>query len=227
MKILAIETATEACSAALLYDNEVVEKYKIAPRQHNELILPMCDEVLAESGVNRNELDAIAFGCGPGAFTGVRIAAGVTQGIAMALDLPVIPVSTLANLAHQEFVKEPDAAMVLAAIDARMEEIYWALYKKDPLFLSVLVGTEKVQAPNALDVELPPNCSGAGSGWKTYNYLLQEKTLIKSDKIDADLLPRAEVTALLGKVKFLREEIVSAEHAFPVYLRDKVVHQKR
>ena len=106
MKILAIETATEACSAALLSDDDIVERYEVAPRKHNELILPMCEAVLAECSVSLKQLDAIAFGCGPGAFTGVRIAAGVTQGIAYAHDLPVALVSTLANLALQAIVKE-------------------------------------------------------------------------------------------------------------------------
>ena len=101
VKLLAIETATEACSAAVLIGDDVIERYQVAPRQHNELILPMCEQVLAQAGVTLKQIDALAFGCGPGAFTGLRIAASVTQAIALAHDLPVASVSTLANLAHQ------------------------------------------------------------------------------------------------------------------------------
>ena len=126
MKILGIETATEGCSASVLCDGEVVERFEVAPQRHNELILPMCESLLSECEVVLTQLDAIAFGCGPGAFTGVRIAAGVTQGIALAHDLPVIPISTLANLAQQAFAKSDRVQTVLPAIDARMSEVYWA-----------------------------------------------------------------------------------------------------
>ncbi|MCP4407178.1 MAG: tRNA (adenosine(37)-N6)-threonylcarbamoyltransferase complex dimerization subunit type 1 TsaB, partial [Gammaproteobacteria bacterium] len=98
MKLLAIETATEACSASLLIDGAIINRYKLAPRRHTQLILPMCEALTAEAGVVLSQLDAVAFGCGPGSFTGVRIAAGVVQGIAFAWALPVMPVSTLAAL---------------------------------------------------------------------------------------------------------------------------------
>ena len=141
MRLLAIETATEACSAALWVNGEIIERYQFAPRRHNELILPMCEQVLSQAQLNLSGLDAIAFGCGPGAFTGVRIAASVAQAIALAHDLPVVPVSTLANLAFQAEVNPGE--LILPAIDARMDEIYWAVYKKNPVMQLELVKEEK------------------------------------------------------------------------------------
>jgi tRNA threonylcarbamoyl adenosine modification protein YeaZ len=136
MKILAIETATEACSAALVQDGNVIERYVVAPREHNRLILSMIEAVLAEAGVGRTQIDAVAFGRGPGSFTGLRIAAGVTQGIAYGLDCPVLPVSTLAALAFQSF-EEAAGEGVYACLDARMGEIYGGLFRRGQAFLTV------------------------------------------------------------------------------------------
>ena len=226
MKILAIETATEACSAALLCDDEIIEQYELAPRKHNELILPMCESVISEGGVALTQLDAIAFGCGPGAFTGVRIATGVTQGIAFAHDLPVIPVSTLANLALQACIDLSNGDLVLPAIDARMEEIYWAIYKKESDSLVRLVLAERVQAPADVQTETKTIVFGLGSGWQSYQAILQQKTQLSPDAIDGSALPRARFTAELAKDKFVKQETVDAAEALPVYLRDNVVHQK-
>ncbi len=228
MKILAIETATEACSAAVLNQEELVEQYQVAPRKHNELILPMCEAVLAECGLGLNQLDAVAFGCGPGAFTGVRIAAGVTQGIAYAHDLPVVPVSTLANLAQQAVENDSSVRVVLPAIDARMEEIYWAVYVNRGSGIVQLFGPEQVQDPNKIEVNAEHEISyGLGSGWQTYPQILQDKTqLQQTDCIDGAALPRARITAKLGAQLFSQQEFVNAADALPVYLRDNVVHRK-
>ena len=99
MKLLAFETSTEACSVAVWVDGQVRERFEIAPRRHTELVLPWAEALLAEAGISRSQIDAIAVGCGPGAFTGVRLAIGIAQGIALALDRPVVPVSSLAALA--------------------------------------------------------------------------------------------------------------------------------
>jgi tRNA threonylcarbamoyladenosine biosynthesis protein TsaB len=122
MKLLAIETATESCSAALLVDDEVICLNEIAPRKHNEIILSMCEQVLAQGETSLSQLDVMAFGRGPGAFTGVRLAASVTQGIALGQDLPVVPVSSLASLA-QAAAETASVTQVLSCIDARMQEI--------------------------------------------------------------------------------------------------------
>src|SRR3569833_3307602 len=128
MKLLAIDTATEACSAALYLDGAVNKRYVLAPREHALLILPMIDELLRDANLSPLELDAVAFGRGPGAFTGLRIAAGVAQGIAYGADLPVVPVSSLAALA-QGCYRERGVTRVLATIDARIGEVYWGAYR--------------------------------------------------------------------------------------------------
>ncbi|MEM8843438.1 MAG: tRNA (adenosine(37)-N6)-threonylcarbamoyltransferase complex dimerization subunit type 1 TsaB [Pseudomonadota bacterium] len=224
MKLLAIEAATEACSAAVLIDGEVIEQYQVAPRQHNELLLPMCEKVLAESEVSLTQLDAIAFGCGPGAFTGVRIAAGVAQGIAFAHDLPAVSISTLANLACQ--VDTVSDELVLPAIDARMNEVYWAVYRKKSDFDVELVVEEKVQAPEMIEVNAGSIVSGLGSGWGTYFAILQKKTRLDQECINAEALPRAKVTALLGRKKVMSGEMLGASNILPVYLRNNVTYQK-
>jgi tRNA threonylcarbamoyladenosine biosynthesis protein TsaB len=223
VKLLGIETATEACSAAVLVDDEVVERFEIAPRKHNELILPMCEAVLADAGISLKQLDGIAFGCGPGAFTGIRIAASVTQGIALAHDLPVASISTLANLAYQAEVN--DGELIVPAIDARMDEVYWGLYKKTAESVE-LVEEEKVQLPNQVIVE-DKISYGLGTGWGTYNQVLQQQLSINSDNIISDALPHAKVTVQLAKLKYLNKKMVDAANALPVYLRNQVVHQKK
>ena len=223
VKLLAIETATEACSAAVYIDGEVIERYQLAPRMHNELILPMCEQVLSESGISVNQLDALAFGCGPGAFTGLRIAASVTQAIALAQDLPVASISTLSNLAHQTDMQEGEK--VLTAIDARMDEIYWAVYEKNTQGKIELVGEEKVQVPETLE-KLNDITYGQGTGWDTYHRELNTKLMLQDDFINGEALPRASITAQLGSVKYHDNNMVDAMHALPVYLRNQVVHKK-
>ncbi len=223
MKLLAIEAATEACSAAVLVDGEIAEKYQVAPRQHNELILPMCESVLAEMQVSLQQLDAIAFGCGPGAFTGVRIAAGITQGIALAHDLPVASVSTLANLAYQAPVNNEQ--YILASIDARMNEIYWAIYQKTPTSVE-LMNQEQVQPAASIEALSQTMAYGCGTGWSSDRIALQALTQLDESCIDAQALPRARVTAQLGEQKYQAQQLVAPEEALPVYLRDQVAKKK-
>ncbi|UCE90616.1 MAG: tRNA (adenosine(37)-N6)-threonylcarbamoyltransferase complex dimerization subunit type 1 TsaB, partial [Pseudomonadota bacterium] len=128
MKLLAIETATEACSVALAVDGDVRDRFEIAPRGHAGLVLPMAKALLAEAGLGLRELDALVFGRGPGAFTGLRIAAGVVQGLAYGAELPVVPVSSLATLA-QGVSAQTGASDVLAVFDARMGEVYWGAFR--------------------------------------------------------------------------------------------------
>ncbi len=129
MKLLTLDTSSDACSCALQIDDQILSFEEIAPRRHADLILEMIDRLFVESGVSPNELDAVAFACGPGSFTGIRIATGVTQGIAFGLQIPVIPISTLAVLAQGAFHKNPQCNHALVAIDARMSEVYWAEYQ--------------------------------------------------------------------------------------------------
>jgi len=223
MKLLAIEAATEACSAAVLVDGEIAEQYQVAPRQHNKLILPMCESVLAEMQVSLQQLDAIAFGCGPGAFTGVRIAAGITQGIALAHDLPVASVSTLANLAYQAPVNNEQ--YILASIDARMNEIYWAIYQKTATSVE-LMNQEQVQPAASIEALSQTMAYGCGTGWSSDRIALQTLTQLDELCIDAQALPRARVTAQLGEQKYQAQQLVAPEEALPVYLRDQVVKKK-
>ena len=223
VKLLGIETATEACSAAVLVNDEVVERFEISPRKHNELILPMCEAVLADAGISLRQLDGIAFGCGPGAFTGIRIAASVTQGIALAHDLPVASISTLANLAYQAPVDIDE--LIMPAIDARMDEVYWGLYVKT-LEGVELVADEKVQLPNQVSVD-DEISYGLGTGWGSYKEELVKKLTINSENIIEDALPHAKMTVRLARQKYLNQEMVDAMHALPVYLRNQVVHQKK
>ena len=220
MKILAIETATEACSAALYADGALSAKYQIAPRKHSELILTMIDELLSDSGYSLSQLDALAFGRGPGAFTGVRIASSVIQGLALSTDRPVIAISTLAILAQSIILQQKQIA---CAIDARMGEVYWALYQANDNNIMRLVGTEKVCPPNAIEY---PNAQGAwfgvGSGWESYAEILQHtmgKTLTGFRVGD---YPSAEASCSLAVDAYQRGEILDASQAVPIYLRNNV-----
>ena len=222
MKILALDTATEACSAALLCGGSVYERHDIAPRRHAELVLPMVDGVLAEAGVGLADLDAIAFGRGPGAFTGVRIAAGVTQGLALGAGLPVIPVSSLAALAQPALGK---AAVVLPAIDARMGEVYWAAYESGQDGLVTALTGEQVASPDAVQVPSTGQIFGVGSGWGAYRERLERILDGRISGVDPDRFPLAKDMLPLAVREYKAGRCVSAEQALPVYLRDNVVQQ--
>ena len=217
MKLLAFETATEACSVAVWVDGEVCERFELAPRRHAELALPWADEVLAQAGVRRTELDAIAVGRGPGAFTGVRLAIAIAQGIALALDRPVVPVSTLAALALQA-----RAPRVLAAIDARMGEVYAAAFRceGDNAFA---LDMQRVGAPDG--VVLPDDASdwvGVGTGFSAVDGTLQRTLGARFTRIDATALPHAADVARLGAQALKRGEGIAPERVEPAYLRDNV-----
>ncbi|MEO1889556.1 MAG: tRNA (adenosine(37)-N6)-threonylcarbamoyltransferase complex dimerization subunit type 1 TsaB [Cycloclasticus sp.] len=223
MKILAIETATEACSAALLIDNDVIEQFQVAPREHGNLILSMVDELLLEAGLTLQQLDALAFGRGPGSFTGVRMATGVIQGLAFATKLPVAPVSTLLALAQQ--VKGFDGQTVYAALDARMSEVYWCEYVIEKGGL-IAVSDEVVIAPADICVKQGKNAIGIGHGWATYEAILREQVQAEQLFLQADALPRAKEVAMLAVQMVENKQTVSAENALPVYLRDNVAKKK-
>jgi len=221
VKLLAIDTSTEACSAALSIDGEITARYRLAPREHAGLILPMVDELMSEAGLTVGALGALAFGRGPGAFTGLRIAAGVIQGIAFAADLPVVPVSSLAALA-QGVYREQGVPAILAAIDARIQQVYWAAYRCDAQGLMQLVGEESVCSPEQVPIPPGDDWYGAGSGWETYLPALRRRLQDTLRGWDAPRYPAAHDVALLGVAGFRRGAAVSAELALPVYLRDDV-----
>ncbi len=221
MKVLAIETATEACSAALLIDDQISVRYQVQPRMHSKLILPMMDELLSEAGLALASLDAIAFGRGPGAFTGVRIAVGVAQGAAFAADLPVVPVSTLAALAQRGY-REQGQRQLLPAFDARMSEVYWGAYQVDEEGLVVPVIDEEVSAPERVTSPPPGSWHGIGTGWGSYAEGLQQRLSGLVVSIDGKLFCSAQDVALLGAAGVRTGRAVPAEEAAPIYLRDKV-----
>lgn len=225
MKLLAIETATECCSAALLIDDELISTSEIAPRRHNEIILSMCERVLLQGETTLSQLDAVAFGRGPGAFTGVRLAASVTQGIAIGQNLPVVPVSSLASMAQAAF-EEKRVTNVLSCIDARMKEIYFAQYKLSDDEIMKLVGDEKVLPPENININVDDECYGVGSGWKPYADALYQ-ALGKKLSIDENVFPQAEYVAKLAKVYFEQGKSVPAVEALPVYLRDNVAQKPK
>ena len=225
MKFLAIETATECCSVALFNENDIICESEVAPHRHNEIVLSMCERVLASAEVPLTQLDGIAFGRGPGAFTGVRLAASVTQGIALALDLPVVPVSSLAALA-QAACSRHKVSQVLSSIDARMQEIYMAVYQRDEANFMRLVGEEQVIRPDLVNVEIQDGCMGYGSGWKPYAEILLERCG-KNIDFDANAAPQAEFVAVLAKPCFEQGETVPATQALPVYVRHDVAQKPK
>lgn len=217
MKLLALDTATEACSAAVWADGDVLERYELAPRRHAALILPMIESVLAEAGLSVGQLDAIAVGRGPGAFTGVRIAVGMAQGIAFAVDRPVALVSTLAALALGA-ARATGQARIAAALDARMGEVYWGAYAVHG-HEAALLGEEQVCAPEI--VAAPPGeWFGAGSGWAAYAATLARRLTVSAWR--GDCYPHAGDIARLAAAPAGRMGWVAAEQAAPVYLRDRV-----
>ena len=220
MKLLALDTATEACSAALYIDGDINQRYQLAPREHSHLILQMLDDLLAEAAVSLPMLDALAFGRGPGSFMGLRIAAGVVQGISLAHELPIVPVSTLASIAHIS-MQQPGVDNVLAAIDARMNEVYWAAYTKHD-GLPVLQGEEMVISPDSVPVPSGQAWFGAGSGWGSYAAALRQRLGDSIGDVEAQCFPAAASIAELAVAFYAREGGVDAAQAIPVYLRDNV-----
>lgn len=222
-QLLAIDTSSEACSVALQWGDATLFRFTDQPRKHAELILPMVNEVLQEAGVTLAQLDAIAFGRGPGSFTGLRIAAGTVQGLAFGADLPVVPVSSLAGLAQRAF-REWGWQKVHAAFDARMGEVYWGSYCRTGDDEWTLQGLECVATPgNLLQAsQLQPmhDWSGAGSGW-VYRQDI-EPLLGSLQHCEPTLLPHALDLLPLARKAFARGQIVTAEQVVPVYLRNNV-----
>ena len=224
-RLLAIETASAACSAALSIDGEIEERHALAPRQHAALILPMIESLLVEAGLRPGDLDACAFGCGPGSFTGVRIAASIIQGIAFAAGIPVVPVSTLAALA-QGGMRASGQDNILAALDARKDEVYWGVYRQageGP----VLTGEECVCAPADVSIPATGNWVGVGSGWAAHGDVLSSLAGDRLVRVMHDLEPRAYDVALIAAAEFAAGRIVDAADAVPVYLRNKVADERR
>lgn len=221
MNILAIETATETCSVALLHKGALLEQFELAPRRQTERVLPMVASLLAEAGIGRHQLDGIAFGQGPGAFTGVRVAVAVTQGLAFALDRPVVGVSTLASAALSAFDRGLEGPL-LVAFDARMDELYLGAYRPAGRDRLETLLPDCLAHPQALPV-LPKGLRGGAGSGVVHQAALQAVVPALS-QWDATIHPRAGTVARLAAPRLAAGEGVPAEQALPVYLRDRVVH---
>jgi len=225
MKLLAFESATDACSVALECDGEINIDHRIAPQQHAKLLLPMIETLFASAGIKAADLDGVAFGSGPGSFTGVRIAAATAQGIAFGADVGVIPVSSLQALA-QGAVREHNASRILAAFDARMGEVYWGAYALDddgivrPLQVDCVCAPEKVIIPS--DAHLHKWCL-LGTGADQYR---DELITTISENVQLDVVggcwPNAQDVLRVAKLRATKGELLSAADALPVYLRNRV-----
>jgi len=240
---LALDASTEACSVALQANGKVYARYELCPQSHSLQLLPMVDAVLSEAGIKLAELDGLIFGQGPGSFTGVRIGVGVAQGLAFSANLPVVGVSSLQAMAQQAYIKH-DEKHVIAAIDARMAEVYNGYFVLDENKIMQEQQPEAVTPPEQLAAQLSSvvTCDfyAVGTGWDAYSEKLSEKS---DEKLSVDsaeslfalrsntdspeiLFPTAEAMLAIGKVKLAQGQGVSAEHAQPVYVRDTVSWKK-
>lgn len=221
MKILAIETSSIACSVALLCDNKITEQHIISPKEQAKRILPTIEECLAQENLTINQIDAFAYGCGPGSFTGVRIAASVIQGLAFATKKPVISVSSLAAIAQSAFFAT-GWQHLLVAMDARINEVYWGAYVvKDGIVR--LLNDEKVTRPDEIEAPGKTDWFGVGNGWEVYTNEIGYKPV----GVKVDELPTAKAVAILAKVKYFAGELVKPSEALPVYLRNDVAKKKQ
>lgn len=218
MNLIALETSTEACSVAILHGDALIERFEIAPRRHAELTLPWAEALLEEAGIARRDLDVVAVGRGPGAFTGVRLGVSLAQGMALALDIPAIAISTLAALAMRANANEGER--ILAAIDARMGEVYWATFEMRDGLPQPLT-EERVGPPDSIEV-LGDGWRGVGTGFAAQEGALIERLAAQLMDVDAEALPHAADVARLAVSVFARGEAVAPERLEPAYLRNQV-----
>jgi len=219
MRVLALDTSTECCSVALLLGGDMRLRAEITERSHADLVLPMVDALLTEAGLVLEDLDGIAFGRGPGAFTGLRIAAGVVQGLAFGAGLGVAPVSSLAAVAAQ--VAAAPGEVVLACNDARMGEVYWGVFRRDADGLVSALAPESVSAPDRVGEGAPPAAHAAGNALARHP-ALAARLAAQGLQLHEGLLPRADAIARLGARVLAAGQGLPADQALPVYVRDDV-----
>ncbi|MCL1058703.1 tRNA (adenosine(37)-N6)-threonylcarbamoyltransferase complex dimerization subunit type 1 TsaB [Shewanella gelidimarina] len=223
LSILALDTCTESCSAALTHNSNVFSEQADAPREHSQRLLPMVKSVLSQADIKLTEVDLIAYGRGPGSFTGIRICTSITQGLALGQSLPVIGISTLATMAQAAI--ENGANQVLAAIDARMGEVYWGQYINVD-GVATLVNEEVVSAPEAVVLSLNEahTITACGTGFDAYPQLLALAgglTVCELAKY-----PDAKFMAILAQKGHALGLSTSVDELTPVYLRDTVTWKK-
>jgi tRNA threonylcarbamoyladenosine biosynthesis protein TsaB len=225
--ILALDSSTDACSVALNADGQLSVRFELAAKSHTQRLLPMVDEVLQSNGLKLGDLDAIAFGRGPGSFTGLRICMGIVQGLAFGSQLPVIPVSTLEAMALGYYRTYPEAELpVLVTLDARMDEVYWGLFARNGDSVAPL-SDEFVMKPEFLsEQDIVQSLAGqfiaVGPGW---HYPAMQA--LASSTIVVDAQPQAEDMALIAAQVWAAGGAIDVLDAQPVYLRDTISWQKR
>lgn len=219
MRLIAFDTATEWCTAALWLDGEVTVREERAGQRHSDLLVPMVMDLLAEAGLSLKQIDGLAYGMGPGSFTGLRIACGVAQGLALGGEVPVLGVSTLEALAEEAWIAQ-GAERVVACLDARMNEVYAGLYQRHAGGWSCLTGPV-VCPPQSVPMPSAPDFLGVGTGFAAYPELLAlgRQALLG---VDTQLIPHARAIAQLAAPRFARGEGLPPEAAEPLYIRDKV-----
>ena len=235
MNYLALDASTEACSVALQVNGKIFSRYELCPQSHSLHLLPMIDAVLNDAGIKLAELDGLIFGQGPGSFTGVRIGVGVAQGLAFSANLPVVGVSSLQAMAQLAYMKHGEKHVV-AAIDARMSEVYNGYFVLDEDNVMQAQQDEAVTPPEHLAQHLSPVVTtptyAVGTGWDAYSEKLSKKvgeqlTVLKMNDGSPEILfPSAEAMLVIGIVKLAQGQGVAAEDAQPVYVRDTVSWKK-
>lgn len=224
MNILALDTCTESCSAALLYQGELFERIERTQRGHSDLILEMMDELFMQADSTISVVDVVAFGRGPGSFTGVRIGVGVAQGIAFACNIPVVPISSLAAVA-QGVADKFQAKYIAVAMDARMGEVYCASYQIIDGIVHLL-GKERVCPPEQFIPESNQKWLAAGTGWGVFDTILRQNFISNLSDVSVDHFPYASQIIKLAQVEIAAGRLLPAEEAMPVYLRNNVAKKK-
>lgn len=222
MKLLAFDTATEACSAAVWVDGVMHAHFEIVGRDHTQRLIPIVAKVLADAGLRYSQLDGLVCGLGPGSFAGVRIGVAFAKGVALAHELPVLGVSSLALLA-QGALRQHGSTPVLVAIDARMGEVYCQAFERDVAGLAQPLAAANVCAPTA--VVTPPHrdaWQASGTGWGVYEAVLREQVKGAISPIDGSALPHAADAFALALPVFERGAVLAADALQPIYLRNNV-----
>lgn len=231
-RILCIDASTEACSVAIKNGSDIIDRYQLAPRQHASLILPHVEELLREAGICLNELDAVACNIGPGAFTGIRIAVSIAQGLAFGASLPAIAVSSLENLAFVGKNQKPQIDVWVCAIDARMNEVYFAVFEMINGEISRIV-EECVIAPEKIDwSSIIENLQGKrlgliGSGWNAYPDQMMKNEIIRASELTENGFPSARQSLEIAHKKLSKGEEIEAKDLQPLYLRNNVAEKKK
>ena len=220
--LLAIDTSTEACSVALLNQNEITHDFIISQRDHTKQILPMVDRILSQSDCSLSQIDAIVFGKGPGSFTGIRIGIGVAQGLAFGINKPLIGVSSLMTLAQGAY-RLNQANQVISAIDARMNEVYFGAFQRNKQGIWNELTAECVIKPETVKQKisaLTGDFYSAGTGWQTYPNMADH--IIKTDVF----LPQAQDMLIIAQDKWAKQQLIMVEDVEPTYLRNEVTWKK-